>query len=133
MCLITYAKLEFLINFFSASLAILKDEENLPMRAAFIGGGGLLGLIFATLRGRRFFGKTLNTAVGAGLFTSVLYPEDAMQVGKDVVEEGQRLSKIAVNFVQGVAPQDSASDKNADLNAILSDEDKKSLDNHSPK
>ena len=56
-----------------------------------------------------------------------------MQVGKDVVEEGQRLSKIAVNFVQGVAPQDSAADKNADLNAILSDEDKKSLDNHSPK
>ena len=77
-----YAKIEFLINFslFSASLAILKDEENLPMRAAFIGGGGLLGLIFATLRGRRFFGKTLNTAVGAGLFTSMLYPEDAMQV-----------------------------------------------------
>lgn len=131
-----YAKIEFLINFslFSASLAILKDEENLPMRAAFIGGGGLLGLIFATLRGRRFFGKTLNTAVGAGLFTSMLYPEDAMQVGKDVVEEGQRLSKIAVNFVQGVAPSDAnAADKNADLNAILSDEDKKSLDNHSPK
>ena len=104
------------------------------MRAAFIGGGGLLGLIFASLRGRRIFGKTLNTAVGAGLFASVLYPEDAMQMGKDVVEEGQRLSKIAVNFVQGVAPQDvvGQADKKGDL-SVLSDEDKKSLDNHSTK
>ena len=101
------------------------------MRAAFIGGGGLLGLIFASLRGRRIFGKTLNTAVGAGLFASVLYPEDAMQMGKDVVEEGQRLSKIAVNFVQGVAPQDVVVQK-GDL-SVLSDEDKKSLDNHSTK
>ena len=101
------------------------------MRAAFIGGGGLLGLIFASLRGRRIFGKTLNTAVGAGLFASVLYPEDAMQMGKDVVAEGQRLSKIAVNFVQGVAPQDVVVQK-GDL-SVLSDEDKKSLDNHSTK
>ena len=90
--------------FFLASLGILKEEENLPMRAAFIGGGGFLGLLTAAIRRRRFFGKTLYTAVGAGLFASLLYPEDAVQFGHDLKDEGERLSKIAVNFVQGVQP-----------------------------
>ena len=94
-----------------ASLAMLKDEENMPLRAAFIGGGGFLGLITAMIRRRRFFGKTLYTAVGAGLFASALYPEDAMQTGQDIADEGQRLSKIAINFVQGVAPQDVSTQK----------------------
>ena len=90
------------------------------MRAAFIGGGGLLGLLTAMIRRRRFFGKTLYTAVGAGLFASALYPEEAMQLGKDVADEGERLGKIAVNFVQGVAPQDIMTEK-------------KSSDDHSKK
>ena len=96
---------------FSESLAILKEEENLPMRAAFIGGGGFLGLMTAIIRRRRFFGKTLYTSIGAGLFAAMLYPEDAKQIGLDLYEEGDRLSKIAVNFVQGVAPQDVSASK----------------------
>ena len=103
-----------------ASLAILKDEENLPIRAAFIGGGAFLGLLSAIVRRRGFFGKTLYTSLGAGLFASALYPEDAKQIGKDVYEEGERLGKIAVNFVQGVAPKDVPTEK-------------KSSDNHSNK
>ena len=89
-----------------ASLAILKDEENLPVRAGFIGGGAFLGLLTAVIRRRRFFGKSLYTAIGAGLFTAALYPDDAVQFGKDLADESERLGKIAVNFVQGVQPGD---------------------------
>ena len=85
---------------------MLKDEENLPMRAGFIGGGAFLGLLTAAIRRRKLFGKSLYTLIGAGIFTSILYPDDARQFGKDLTDEGERLSKIAINFVQGVQPQD---------------------------
>ena len=87
-------------------LAILKDEENVPMRVGFIGGGGVLGLLTAAIRRKKWFGKSLYTIIGAGLFTAVLYPEDTLQFGSDLSEEGQRLGKIAINFVQGVQPED---------------------------
>ena len=101
-----YLRFKINIIFFSGSLAVLREEENLPARVGFIAGGGILGFLTALIRRRRFFGKTIYTALGAGIFTTILYPEDTKQFGKDVYDEGERLSKIAVNFVQGVAPQD---------------------------
>ena len=86
----------------------MREEENLPARVGFIAGGGILGFLTALIRRRRFFGKTIYTALGAGIFTTILYPDDTKQFGKDVYDEGERLSKIAVNFVQGVAPQDES-------------------------
>merc|ERR1712107_451433 len=111
---------------------MLKEPDNLPIRAGFIGTGGFLGLITALIRRKRFFGKTLYTTIGAGLFTAILYPEDAKQFGIDAYEEGQRLGKIAVNFVQGVAPQDIVASKpSQDDLKVLSDDDKKSLSSKS--
>ena len=85
---------------------MLKDEENIPARVGFIGGGGLLGLLTAAIRRKRWMGKSIFTLVGAGLFTAILYPEDTVQFGTDLADEGQRLSKIAINFIQGVQPED---------------------------
>ena len=65
-----------------------------------------LGLVTAAIRRKKWFGKSLFTLVGAGLFTAILYPEDTFQFGKDLSDEGQKLGKIAVNFIQGVQPED---------------------------
>ena len=84
----------------------LKNEENIPLRAGFIAGGGFLGLLTGAIRRKKWFGKSLYTAIGAGLFTAILYPEDTLQFGTDLADEGQKLSKIAMNFIQGVQPED---------------------------
>lgn len=76
------------------------------MRAGFVATGGLLGLMRAAWKRRGFFGQVIYTTIGAAIFASMLYPEDSLQFGKDIGDEGQRLSKIAINFVQGVQPDD---------------------------
>ncbi len=80
---------------------MMRQEENLPYRAAYIGGVGLFGYLVAAIRRRRLFGKLLYTTIGAGLATASVYPEDAKDISKDLYAEGERLSKIAINFVQG--------------------------------
>lgn len=100
------AHTEASIGMVKDEMEMLKDEENIPARVGFIGGGGLLGLLTAAIRRKGWVGKSIFTLVGTGLFTAILYPEDTVQFGTDLAEEGQRLSKIAINFVQGVQPED---------------------------
>jgi hypothetical protein len=86
---------------FLASLGMLREEENLPLRAGFIAGGAFVGLLYAAIRRRRIFGKLFYSGIFGGLATTAVYPDDAAVLAKDVYDEGQRLSKIAINFVQG--------------------------------
>ena len=113
----------------------LKDEENLPLALGATGTlGGILGLIKG--RKRKLLGKTIYTfggaALGTGILYGLLYPDEATKLYQDVYVEGERLSKIAINFVQGVTPAQETStiiikDTSEDLK-VLSAEDKSSLD-----
>ena len=122
------------IHFLQGSLETLKDEENLPLALGATGTiGGILGLIKG--RKRKLFGKTIYTfggaALGTGILYGLLYPDEATKIYHDVYEEGERLSKIAINFVQGVTPEETSTNisKNTseDLK-VLSAEDTASLD-----
>ena len=112
----------------------LKDEETLPLALGATGiFGGILGLIKG--RKRKLLGKTIYTfggaALGTGILYGLLYPDEATKLYQDVYVEGERLSKIAINFVQGVTPAQETStiikDTSEDLK-VLSAEDKSSLD-----
>ena len=100
------AHTESTVSMIKDEIEMLRDEENVPMRVGFIAGGGLLGLVTSAIRRKKWFGKSIYTLIGAGLFTAILYPDDTYQFGKDLSDEGQKLGKIAVNFVQGVQPDD---------------------------
>ena len=114
----------------------LKDEENLPLALGATGTlGGILGLIKG--RKRKLLGKTIYTfggaALGTGILYGLLYPDEVTKLYQDVYVEGERLSKIAINFVQGVTPEETSPTKDTleDLK-VLSAEDKASLDKLSP-
>ena len=126
----------YLFYFLQGSLETLKDEENLPLALGATGTiGGILGLIKG--RKRKLFGKTIYTfggaALGTGILYGLLYPDEVTKLYQDVYVEGERLSKIAVNFVQGVTPEETSptKDTSEDLK-VLSAEDKASLDKLSP-
>ena len=42
---------------------MLKDEENIPARVGFIGGGGLLGLLTAAIRRKGWVEKSIFTVI----------------------------------------------------------------------
>jgi len=84
----------------------LLQPENAPMRAAFIGTGGLLGYMLGAIRGR-FFRKLFYSGIGIAATSAACYPKEANQLSSEALEEGKRLGNIAANFVKGAQP-DSA-------------------------
>ena len=78
----------------------MREEENLPARLAIISGSGLLGLLVGRLRGG-MFKRVLYTGLGAGMGTSVCYPDEAGEVSATVYQEGKKTAQDAYSLVTG--------------------------------
>ena len=90
--------------------AQLLDEENVALRAGFIAGGGLLGLMVGALRGR-MLKKLFYTSLGAGGASAIVYPKEAVDIGNQLMDEGEKYAMIAYNFVVGVGPNNEEKSK----------------------
>ena len=79
---------------------MLREEDNMPMRAGFIAGSGFLGLLVGMARGR-FFKRLFYTSLGAGTAAVICYPQEANELSKGALDEAERLGRIGYNFVTG--------------------------------
>ena len=92
-----------------ATYQMIRDEDNVLVHAALIGGSGLIGFMIASFAKRaRFVKRLLFTGVGAGVAASICYPPEAAILANSAFEETKRLGLIAYNFVQGVKPNEDA-------------------------
>jgi len=96
----------------------LLDDEGMLARVGVIAGGGALGLVIGTLRGR-MLKRLLYTGIGAGAGTAICYPAAVTEAGTQVYGEGRRTALIAYNFVTGV-PDPGAANSDTSSNLIAS-------------
>ena len=78
--------------FCTGALSELREEQNLAVRGAVIGGATLLGVIVGSVRGRRA-SRVLYGLVGGGAGVAVCYP----QAGHEVEE----VARKTVNVISG--------------------------------